>query len=556
MARTWWYLYWLLSSLATGVLGADNGTGQGKALNVPPSQFWDGDDGPWSTFRIAAGNASKQQFRVLPASDQSTTWLVLPEACSGLSSEDCEEVHGGIYMRNSSGTWKEYGQYELSTYLESQVGYDGDGLYGFESLSLGWTGDGLPHLQNQSIAGIISPKFTLGGLALNPRPINFTNYNSPIPSLLQNLRNATTPIPSLSWSYTAGAYNLAPKVFGSLVLGGYDKTRFVANDIIFPLGADISLDFQVAVQKITMQSPGNDLMETPIISYISTLVPDIWLPVDTCEAFSKAFGLTYDNITEAYYVDAPQHQKNLDEEPVVKFQIGPDTTAASVSINMPYWNFYMAATTRDTNSIMQEGGFRFPIRRAAKDTQYILGRTFLQSAYLTADYDRSTFNLSQALYPSSSSKADIISMLPPGSAGLTPGNNNQGAGSTVALSTAAIGGIAVGGIIFVAASLAGVFFMRRRIKQAKEARGFELEDTDAQHNIRHEMPDYIKRHEVGAPLRHEMAGDENHKVELYACGEQEKPVEVANNQIEVHELPAHEKKYVEMEGEGHTKELG
>ena len=44
-------------------------------------------------------------------------------------------------------------------------------------VSLGWTGDGLPTLDNQSIAGIITDNFTLGSLALNARPVNFTNVS-------------------------------------------------------------------------------------------------------------------------------------------------------------------------------------------------------------------------------------------------------------------------------------------------------------------------------------------------------------------------------------------
>ena len=359
-------------------------------------------------------------MRVLPASGQSTTLLVLPEACDYAtigSAEDCSEQRGGIYMRNLSRTWEEFGQYKLDTYLEDRIGVEGDGLFGFDDLSLGWTGDGLPTLNNQSIAGVISPNFALGSLALNPRPINFTDYNNPIPSLLHNLRNLASPIPSLSWSYTAGAYNLAPKVFGSLVLGGYDSTRFEPNNLTFPFGADVSLDLQVAIQRITVSNTNNALMSRPIISYISTLVPDIWLPLDACTEFSRAFHLSLNATSKDFYINDTAHQLNLANNPIVSFQVGPEASGSSIVIRLPYWNFYLAAQKNKLDPNTADGVFRFPLRQASNDTQYVLGRAFLQSAYLSVDYERNNFNLSQALFPSSSTKENVVPILRPGEIG-------------------------------------------------------------------------------------------------------------------------------------------
>ncbi|KAF2819884.1 acid protease, partial [Ophiobolus disseminans] len=402
-----------------------------------------GDNGPWSTFRIGVGGADTQQMRVLPASGQSSSLLVLPEACSYTTSgsgKDCSEQRGGLYMRNTSRTWNEYGQYKLDTYLESRIGVEANGLYGFEDLSLGWTGDGLPSLTNQSIAGVISPQFALGSLALNPRPINFTNYNNPIPSLLHNLRNMATPIPSLSWSYTAGAYNLAPKTFGSLVLGGYDSTRFEPNNLTFPFGTDISLDLQVAIQRITIDGRKDALMNKPIISYISTLIPDIWLPSEACTQFSKTFRLSFNTTSKDFYINSTMHELNLVDNPIVNFQVGPEASGSSIVIRLPYWNFYLAAQGTNFDSGTAKGIFRFPMKQASNDTQYLLGRAFLQSAYLSVDYERNIFNLSQALYPSSSTKENIAPILSP----KLSDQPIRATSPTARLSTGAITGIAIG----------------------------------------------------------------------------------------------------------------
>lgn len=453
-----------------------------------------------------------------------------------------------MYKRNTSSTWKEFGSYQLNTYLEERVGLDGDGLYGFDNVGLGWSGDDLPSIENQSIAGIITDNFWLGSLSLNPRPINFTDYNNPIPSLMQNLRNMSPPIPSLSWSYTAGAHNLAPKVFGSLVLGGYDRSRFEANNVVFPFGDDISLDFQVAIQEITTNITSDPLLNSGIISYISTLIADIWLPPSVCEQFEKVFGLAWDEQTELYLLNDSSHKSLLDKNPEVRFKVGPQVSGDAVTINMPYWNFYQTATSALTGN---SSTLYFPLKRAANDTQYFLGRTFLQSAYLSADYERNIFNLSQALYPSSSIQEDIAAILPPLEQTSGGSSNGAGSGSKSGLSTGAIAGIAVGGAVVVIV-LATVAFILYRRKKAKSKKAHELDDTDVQNNAKHEVSGEGIKYEVGEGLRHEVAGDMEPKAELGADGPQ-KPAEVDGTQLAIYEMPAEELKFHEMEGEGSYK---
>ncbi|OAL06033.1 acid protease, partial [Phaeosphaeriaceae sp. SRC1lsM3a] len=519
----------------------------------------DGTDGPWSTFRIGVGSGSTQQFRVLPASGQSSTLLVLPEACPSTSTDsgkDCSEQHGGLYMRNDSTTWNEYGQYRLDTYLEQRVGIEGDGLFGFDDLSLGWTGDGLPTMKNQSIAGTITSTLPIGSLAINSRPVNFTDYNSPIPSLLQNLRNMSTPIPSLSWSYTAGAYNLSPKVFGSLVLGGFDSTRFEPNSLTFPLGADLSLDLQVAIQRISINGTDGSDSSPSLITYISTLVPDIWLPKSVCDIFAKAYSLSYNATTDDFFVNSTMHELNLSRQPVARFEIGPDTSGPSILIRLPYWNFYLAAQATNSGSGKTEQMFRFPIRTALNDSQYVLGRAFLQSAYLSTDYERKTFNVSQALYPSTATKQNIMPILPPGIS--NPSGTPAPASKSKGISTGVIAGAAAGGVAAALAVAAAIFILCRRRRRRDKTERHELEDLDPINPKPQELVGDQKRHEMphGDGLKHEMVGDSESRIELSAGKEQQKPAEVANNELEIYELPATERKYVEMEGEGHVKEMG
>lgn len=457
-------------------------------------------------------------------------------------------------MRNDSTTWDEHGQYRLDTFLEQRVGIEGDGLYGFDDVSLGWTGDGLPTIKNQSIAGTITSTLPIGSLGINSRPVNFTDYNSPIPSLLQTLRNQSTPIPSLSWSYTAGAYNLSPKVFGSLVLGGFDSTRFEPNDLTFPFGADLSLDLQVALQRISINGTGGKDMSPSLITYVSTLVPDIWLPKDVCNSFAQAYGLSHNATTDDYYINNTMHELNLSRQPLARFEVGPDTSGPSILIRLPYWNFYLAAQTENSGSAKTEQVFRFPIRTAANDSQYVLGRAFLQSAYISTDYERNTFNLSQALYPSTATKQNIMPILPPG---LSTTSSTPGATSKGGPSTGLIAGAAAGGAVVVLALAAGIFIFCRRRKRKDKIERHELEDLDPINPKPEELVGDQKRYEMahGDGLKHEMVGDSDPRIELAAGKDDQKPAEVANNEMAIYELPATERKYVEMEGEGHVKEL-
>ncbi|KAF2440595.1 acid protease [Karstenula rhodostoma CBS 690.94] len=511
----------------------------------------DGKEGPWSTFRIEAGTPA-QQFRVLPAHDQSTTWLVLGEACT-TNDEECAEARGRLYARDNSSTWQEKGFYGLEPWLEARLGQEGDGQYGWDDITLGWAGDNLPTLKNQSVAGIVTSDFWLSSLSLNPRPVNFTDYNTPIPSLMQNLRNKTDdPIPSLSWSYTAGAYNKAPKVLGSLVLGGYDATRFQPNSVTFPFGRDQSFDFQVAIQTIRTSLADDSLLDTGIIAYISTLVPDIWLPKTVCEQFEKAFNLTWDDKTELYLMNTSLHQTLLQEDPTVTFTLGPEVSGAGVTISMPYFNFYLTASTELTNSSLPK--MYFPLKRAANDSQYVLGRAFLQSAHLSADYERNSFNLSQALYPSSQNEEEIVAVLPPlkettpGAGGPGTGNSPGGSGakSDKSLSTGAIAGIAVGLVVVVGVIAVIAFLMYRRRKAGPKKH--ELADTDIMHHMSHEVSGEHIKAEMGGGMSHEVAGDMDPKAELSAHGPQ-KPVEAMGNSEQIYEMAGDDPNPVEMSGE-------
>ena len=61
---------------------------------------------------------------------------------------------------------------------------------------------------------------------------------------------------------------------------------------------------------------------------------------------------------------------------------------------------YRASDLEICQSLTMNGtSHYFPLRRAQNETQYALGRTFLQQVCLIVDYDRNRFSVSQAVFP-------------------------------------------------------------------------------------------------------------------------------------------------------------
>lgn len=411
-----------------------------------------------------------QNVRVLPATSGNTLWVVLPEGCIRTDPSDCTSLRGFTFRINQSSTWTDQGLYQLPLYTQSLLGYSGNAQVGYDTVTLGWQGNGLPTLARQVIAGIATKDFYLGSLGLNPHPVNFTTFNDPQPSILRSLRN-DRKIPSLSWSYTAGAYYQQPKMFGSLTLGGYDTTRFVPNNVSFPFGADISSDLLVGIRSITSDASGSPLLSRGIYAFIDSLVPHIWLPLEVCRAFEQAFGLVWDNSSELYVVTEAMHNRLVELNPNVTLKLGPSLTDGdTVDIVMPYGSFDLTASA----PLIRRNSTRyFPLKRAQNETQYTLGRTFLQQAYIIADYDRSNFSVHQALFPLTSVPQNLIAIRPPGES--IPNSKSKGGPST-----GAIVGIVLAILLVIILCCVLAFFIRRRRRVVAEAAASANEAKDAE----------------------------------------------------------------------------
>jgi hypothetical protein len=418
----------------------------------------------------------------------------------------------------------------MNTFEEGNLGLVGNGSYGYDTVSLGLPGSGLPTLKKQVIAGIWTDGFFLGSLGISPVPFNFTNLDDPQPSMLGTLRNQSL-IPSASWAYTAGAHYQNPPVYGSLTLGGYDTTRFKPNNLTFAFGADFSRDLLVSLQSITYDTAGSSpLLASSNDMFIDSLVTEIWLPVSVCQAFAQQFNLTWNAQGQLYLIDDTAHAALLAQNPTFSFTIGQAGGGGeTIDIVLPYAAFDLNLAAPIVGNTTRY----FPLMQAQNSSQYTFGRTFLQEVYVIADYERRSFSVSQALFPSTSVAQNIVAIQP-------PGHNSKGNGR--GLTAGPIAAIVIVVVaVFAMAILAVILCLKRRsrrkqvvaasvssvekpeVKAPLEANGDEtgVHEVDGQRSIQLELPAHEGlwgRHELVSEVGiHEMDGRELAHTELEAA---------------------------------------
>lgn len=375
-------------------------------VSVAPDQDWMGIDGSWNTFSLQVGDP-QENVRVFISTASQQIWAVNSQACVqnvtdgngqivqyNVLNNDCAQSRGRLFNTSFSTSWQRKGFYQL--WIEKNLGLVGNGLYGFDSVGLGLPGEQGPAVANTTIGTLVSPNFWLGHIGLHPKPTNFSAFESPISSYMTNLFDQKS-IPSLSFGYTAGAQYRDQTVLASLTLGGYDASRIIRNDLTFIFAPDNERDLVVGVVGLTANTTTTSnidlLKRNDVTMFIDSTVAELWLPKEICTAFEDAFGLVYDNTTDLYLVDDALHSKLLNENPSVTFTLGQKySTDATMQITLPYDAFDLQASAPYRG--LQQSSRYFPIRRGNDSSQWVLGRTFLQEAYLTVDWERQNFSVS------------------------------------------------------------------------------------------------------------------------------------------------------------------
>ncbi|KAF4624771.1 hypothetical protein G7Y89_g13401 [Cudoniella acicularis] len=459
-----------------------------------PTEQWEGSDGSWNTFGIQVGTPG-QTFRVFASTASQETWIPIAGACGPTDPVNCTQLRGiqngstTGFNTNASSSWLLANIYSLG--LEDNLNYTGNGEYGFDSIGPGLQDNSLS-IGHQIVAGIVTNRFMLGIFGLRPKDMNFMDSNNPQPSFMSSLRNQSL-IPSLSYGYSAGASyrNQSP---ASLTLGGYDAAAFKPNNLNFTLNSNATREMVIGIQEIQADNTlvGTvSLLPQGILSFIDSTIPEIWLPLEACLIFENSFGLIFDNYTERYLLNDTVHLKLKELNPTITFKLGANATGGpTIDLTFPYAAFDLEAGW----PIYQNQTNYFPLRRALNESQFAIGRIFLQETYLIADYERGDFSISQSVF-TADPKPNVISILPVEELD-TP---NRG------ISQGVIIGSAVGTFALLTFLCVGIFVYWRFKKKQKKLEASTKAD--------------LKQSEAENPYLVEISAGEEGPKELFALNE-------------------------------------
>ncbi|KAK4161346.1 aspartic peptidase domain-containing protein [Cladorrhinum sp. PSN259] len=469
--------FWALALFVTSSFSQNSPP---KPVVIPASQHWEGNDGPWSTFDLRVGKP-EQFVRVLVSTASPHALVPLEKyACSAQSfpapPSDCAVSRGNLFDLNESSTWQNVGTYDINqdgVGLGATYGYSQPTQFGFDNLAVGLNG---PALENQTVGGIATPEpFYLGIIGLNNQPMNFTSLgNHSTSSFITTLKDQNK-IPSLSWSYTAGAKYRLKQVNGQLIFSGYDTSRFTENPVSFTMAEDVTRDLVVALQSISYSgSSSATLLSDPIDIYIDSTDPNLWLPPKVVDEFEKAFGLTLDETSGLYLVNDTHRDRLLGSNAEVSFRFSDGKSGGdTLTIVLPYAAFDLTAKY----PLVANTSHYFPLKRANSSGQYTLGRIFLQEAYLSVDYERKVFNLSACTW-NQGAKENIVAITSKDdpSSGLSPSDDP----AKKKLGGGVIAGIVIGSIVGVALIATAIAFCILRKRREWIGKGFAVARTDHQ----------------------------------------------------------------------------
>ena len=156
------------------------------------------------------------------------------------------------------------------------------------------------------------------------------------------------------------------------------------NNVSFTFAPDISRDLVVSLQAITtvLTSPNSStttqLLPSPVLAFVDSTLPDIVLPSPACHAFEQQFGLQYNSTIKKYVVTEEQHDTLINSNPNITFTIANSKDQGpTVDIVLPYSSFDLVLE----RPLVPNDTRYFPISVGKDETQFALGRTFLQEAY-------------------------------------------------------------------------------------------------------------------------------------------------------------------------------
>jgi hypothetical protein len=219
--------------------------------------------------------------------------------------------------------------------------------------------------------------------------------------------------------------------------------------------------------KMSKDAPPIQLpLPSDFVTRIDSSRPYLYLPANACTVLSKKLKLVNDPVTDHLFVSPDMHSDFLEQNPAIEFQFASlKNDSQTMKITLSYSSL---ALRLGFPHISPPGTTHlyFPMRCTDDTHKYVLGRAFLQSVYLIANYERQKFSMSQVDWNKLSAEtAQSIAILPDKS--ITPGYILAPIGEKAKLPTAALVGIVSGSAILIGLAIALFWCRKRRVKRAK-----------------------------------------------------------------------------------------
>ncbi|KAL5600907.1 hypothetical protein BROUX41_005745 [Berkeleyomyces rouxiae] len=446
---------------------------------------WLGIDGNWSA---TAFRAADQDINLFVSTTLSEHWLIDKGGC--LADDPlCNKDRGGAVDITTTSKWSTLGDWSIGlSYLgvAANAAY-GTGAFGFTD---GLTNDKL-QMEDALIGAINVTDFYVGlfGLGVIRGKFGTESIDSPFYEMIED----QGWFPSYSYGYTAGAYY--KNTPSSLTLGGYDASRLPAepSNIDFTLSRD-SMIPRVIVRGIQVSTnssstPSNWDSKPQILSnftnsfqaVVDSSTPYLWLPEPVVDDFVSAMNLTYNRTLDAYVITNDQ-MASLKQDDSFEFTFSLSSYDNTNSFGTPlevegvvnitlsgaaFAHVLQYPYKDQTISFGDPDVPYFPIKKAT-DSNFILGRTFLQEAYLLTRYDSSSFQLHQAAFPADPIIDRNIQAITQPIKSAYPGpKTEESSEEKGGLSKAALSAIIAGGGSAVAFIGMGIWWLLQRRKNHK-----------------------------------------------------------------------------------------
>lgn len=461
-----------------------------KPVVLSPSGTFDGDDGKWSTFVVniaGDGEGKGQNFKVLMSTSSPIT--LVPAKMDWCSTDECAKRRGVMDVgalgldTTDTAAYSTAGLYALPFNKDSMYWWSRglllpssngtlNGAWGSTNVGLGAASRQSITIQHQYVATYYFNDFFMGSLGLCAGAVSLNGASGP--AFLSGLAAVTTKVPSSSYGFTAGASyrNGGNGVTGNMVFGGYDRSRLVTEQVvIITMPNKQNNTLIVGVNSILYQPDPNVQQGVTSLTnpknggfsaIIDSTLPYLVLPDDICDRFVEKFNLGFDKNTGLYTINSTAHDLNKQQNATVRFKISsrPQDSEQHTTIAFPYDAFYLQAS----DPIYTNTTYYFPIRKSTNGF-YILGRTFLQEAYIIVDFERANFTVAPAVFANPMPSENLVTIynttyIPLSQA---PKSGNGG------LSGGAIAGVVIGivAVFLILGGGAWIFFKRRRVANAK-----------------------------------------------------------------------------------------